>query len=128
MSEAHQNTTRKNAIVSTIAIFLSRIMGLVREQVFAFAFGAGAHFDAFIVAFRIPNLLRDLFAEGALSQSFVAIFSGKLSEGHKDDAYELANRVASFIFIVIGFWEMFIITLFRDGILIFPWLILRDGF
>ena len=48
----------------------SRILGLVREQVFATFFGAGFAMDAFIIAFRVPNLLRDLFAEGALSAAF----------------------------------------------------------
>ncbi len=65
----------KNAGVMGIAVFLSRILGLVREQVFAFFFGAGIFADAYLVAFRIPNLLRDLFAEGALSSAFVSVFS-----------------------------------------------------
>lgn len=62
------------------AVFLSRILGLVREQVFAFFFGAGFITDAFLVAFRIPNLLRDLFAEGALSSAFVTVFSRENNE------------------------------------------------
>jgi len=54
---------------------VSRIFGLVREQVFAAFFGASMVYDAFLMAFRIPNLLRDLFAEGALSAAFVTTFS-----------------------------------------------------
>ena len=61
------NTIARSAGTVSIAVFSSRILGLVREQVFAAFFGAGFAFDAFVVAFRIPNLLRDLFAEGALS-------------------------------------------------------------
>ena len=57
-----------------IATFLSRILGLVREQVMAAYFGASGITDAFLVAFRIPNLLRDLFAEGAFSSAFVPTF------------------------------------------------------
>lgn len=57
-----------------IATFLSRILGLVREQVIAFYFGASGFTDAFLVAYRIPNLLRDLFAEGAFSAAFVPSF------------------------------------------------------
>ncbi|MCH8017912.1 MAG: murein biosynthesis integral membrane protein MurJ, partial [Acidobacteria bacterium] len=57
------------------AVFLSRILGLVRDQVFAKLFGAGLYNDAWLVAFRIPNLLRDLFAEGALSAAFVPTFT-----------------------------------------------------
>jgi putative peptidoglycan lipid II flippase len=52
-----------------------RVLGLVLEQVFATFFGAGFACDAFVVAFRIPNLLRDLFGEGALSAAFVTVFS-----------------------------------------------------
>ena len=53
----------------------SRVLGLVREQVLASLFGAGNAMDAFIVAFRVPNLLRDLFAEGAMSAAFVPTFT-----------------------------------------------------
>ncbi|HRK03351.1 MAG TPA: lipid II flippase MurJ, partial [Oligoflexia bacterium] len=54
-----------------LATLCSRVFGLVREQVFAFYFGATDAADAFNIAFRIPNLLRDLFAEGAMSAAFV---------------------------------------------------------
>jgi len=59
---------RSAGAVST-AVMCSRILGLVREQVFATFFGAGFAYDSFVVAFRIPNLLRDLFGEGALSSA-----------------------------------------------------------
>lgn len=97
-----QHSTRKNTLIATSAIMGSRILGLVREQVFAFFFGAGAALDAFVVAFRIPNLLRDLFAEGALSQSFVTIFSQKLATEDNKHAYALANKVSTFIILFIG--------------------------
>ncbi len=57
------------------AVFSSRILGLIREQIFAIFFGAGFAYDAFVVAYRIPNLLRELFAEGALSSAFVTVFT-----------------------------------------------------
>lgn len=95
-------STKKNALVATTAIFGSRIFGLIREQVFAYFFGASAVLDAFIVAFRIPNLLRDLFAEGALSQSFVSVFSKKIARGEVDDAKRLARNVNGFILLVVG--------------------------
>ena len=57
---------------------LSRLLGLVREQIFALTLGAGAASDAFLAAFRIPNLLRDLFAEGALSTAFVPTYVATL--------------------------------------------------
>ena len=76
------------------ATFISRILGLVREQVTAYLFGAGNTVDAFKSAFRIPNLLRDLFAEGALSAGFVPLFSEKL----KISGREAALRFASLVF------------------------------
>ena len=66
----------RSAAVMGVATFFSRIAGLVREQTFAYLFGAGKWTDAFNVAFKIPNLLRDLFAEGAMSAAFVPTFNG----------------------------------------------------
>ena len=74
--------------------FMSRILGLVREQVFAYLFGAGNATDAFNIAFRIPNLLRDLFAEGAMSASLVPTFTRvRMKEGDRR-----AWRVAGLVF------------------------------
>lgn len=64
----------RSTIKMAFATFISRILGLVREQVMAAYFGASGMTDAFLVAFRIPNLLRDLFAEGAFSSAFVPTF------------------------------------------------------
>ena len=64
----------RSTLKMAVATFLSRILGLVREQVMAAYFGASGITDAFLVAFRIPNLLRDLFAEGAFSSAFVPTF------------------------------------------------------
>ncbi len=103
-NESRQATTsiRKNALIATLAILGSRIFGLVREQVFAIFFGASFALDAYIAAFRIPNLLRDLFAEGALSQSFVTIFSQKTAQGKDHDAYDIANTVSTFLIFFLG--------------------------
>lgn len=101
--------------MATLAIAGSRITGLVREIVFAFLFGAGPALDAFIAAFRIPNLLRDLFAEGALSTSFVSIFSQKLESHGRQEAFHLASRVFTFVLITIGIISLFGI-LFSDSI------------
>lgn len=94
-------TIKKNSVITTAAVVLSRIFGLVREQVFAFFFGAGLVQDAYLTAFRIPNLFRDLFAEGALSQSFIAVFAQKTGKNDAD-AYRLANKVFTFILCVVG--------------------------
>jgi len=81
---------------------LSRILGLVREQVMAYFFGAGLATDAFLTAFRIPNLLRDMFAEGALSAAFVPVFKEKLVTSSKEEAFRLADIVITSILIVVG--------------------------
>lgn len=83
-------------------ILVSRILGLVREQVFAFLLGAGKLSDAFIVAFRIPNLLRDLFAEGALSQAFIPVFTGIMVNESREKAYAFANKVLFLLLIILG--------------------------
>jgi len=96
-----QKLGRAAALIS-LATMLSRVLGLVREQLFAALMGASALADAFNVAFRIPNLLRDLFAEGALSQAFVPTFKAAFKNDGPDRAYLLANRVAGTLFVVIG--------------------------
>ena len=59
----------------SVAVMLSRVLGLIREVLFAGLFGGSRWMDCFYLAFKVPNLLRDLFAEGALSQAFVTTFS-----------------------------------------------------
>ena len=78
----------------------SRVLGLVREQVVATLFGASGATDAYNVAFRIPNLLRDLFAEGAMSAAFVPTFTRRLTTAGKADAYRLANSVVTTVVMV----------------------------
>src|SRR6478609_2832888 len=87
-------STRATGVVG-IAILSSRLLGLVREMVFAGLFGAGKNLDAFLMAFRLPNLLRDLFAEGALSTAFITTFSGKIAKEGDESAWRLANKVAT---------------------------------
>src|SRR5438093_12157650 len=87
-------STRATGVVG-VAILSSRILGLIREQIFAGLFGAGKLLDAFLMAFRLPNLLRDLFAEGALSTAFITTFSGKIATEGDDSAWRLANKVAT---------------------------------
>ncbi len=80
----------------------SRVLGLVREQVFAGLFGAGYTYDSFVVAFRIPNLLRDLFGEGALSAAFVTVFSAYDTNRTQEDTWRLASNVLTFILILLS--------------------------
>jgi len=92
----------RSAGVVSIAVLMSRVTGLLRESVMARMFGAGLTYDAFQLGFRIPNLTRDLFAEGALSSAFVPIFTEYLGARSKEDAIRLANLVASALIIVVG--------------------------
>lgn len=92
---------RSTAIVGS-AVLASRVLGLVREQVFAAFFGAGRELDAFVTAFRIPNLFRDLFAEGALSAAFVTTFAQKLEREGERSAWRLANLVVHALLLVVG--------------------------
>jgi putative peptidoglycan lipid II flippase len=92
----------QNAGVISLAVMASRVLGLVRDQVFAVLFGAGLQYDAFLTAFRIPNLLRDLFAEGALSAAFVTTFTQTLQSQGKQAAIRLWNRVATLIVLLIA--------------------------
>jgi putative peptidoglycan lipid II flippase len=93
--------TRAAGIIG-LAVMCSRLLGLVREQIFAALFGGGMAMDAFTAAFRIPNLLRDLFAEGALSTAFVTTFSKTIARGGDEDAWRLANKVATLTAFVLG--------------------------
>jgi putative peptidoglycan lipid II flippase len=92
----------KSITVVSLATFVSRLFGLIREQVFAFLFGAGFATDAFVAAFRIPNLLRDLFAEGALSAAFVPVFTDYLVNKDKKEAFRLGNLVINALLVVIS--------------------------
>src|SRR5471032_2797966 len=84
------------------ATLASRVLGMVRDMVFARLFGATAAMDAFNMATRIPNLLRDLFAEGAMSAAFVPTFTRHLTLRGKADAWRLGNNVLNALLIVTG--------------------------
>jgi putative peptidoglycan lipid II flippase len=116
------SVARAAGIISA-ATFLSRIMGLVREQVFASQFGAGFAVDAFQVAFRVPNLLRDLFAEGAMSAAFVPTLTKANQEGGPEAGMRLANLVINFLLVVLSGLSLI-------GILAAPWIVgaLAPGF
>jgi putative peptidoglycan lipid II flippase len=85
-----------------LATITSRILGLVRDQVVAFYFGAGDANDAFRVASRIPNLVRDLFAEGAMSAAFVPTFTRQLTLHGRERAWHLASSVINALVLVTG--------------------------
>jgi putative peptidoglycan lipid II flippase len=78
----------------------SRVLGLVRDQLLAYYFGAGHAMDAYNVAFRIPNLFRDLFAEGAMSAAFVPTFTRQLAAEGRERAWRLGNTVINALVVV----------------------------
>lgn len=84
------------------ATTVSRILGLVRDQVLAYFFGARDEMDAFRVAFKIPNLVRDLFAEGAMSAAFVPTFTRQLTLHGRERAWRLASSVINALVLVTG--------------------------
>ncbi|MBI1765396.1 MAG: murein biosynthesis integral membrane protein MurJ [Acidobacteria bacterium] len=92
----------RSASIVSVATMGSRVLGLVREQVFAAFFGAGVANDAFNIAFRIPNMLRDLFAEGALSAAFVSTFSRTLNQKGEREAWRLANLVSNGLIVILS--------------------------
>ncbi|WP_462323421.1 murein biosynthesis integral membrane protein MurJ [Desulfoplanes sp.] len=101
MSEHARRITR-NATVVAGATLLSRILGFARDLIVAFALGAGPLADAFFVAFRLPNLLRRLFAEGSLTMAFVPVFTRtRQAEGDRA-AFVLARSVQVWLLIILG--------------------------
>jgi putative peptidoglycan lipid II flippase len=102
VDERSDRLNTKAAGIIGLAVMCSRVLGLARELIFAALFGGGRALDAFTVAFRIPNLLRDLFAEGALSTAFVTTFSKTIARGGDEAAWRLANKVATMTALVLG--------------------------
>lgn len=83
------------------ATFASRIMGYIRDMVMSWAFGTSAAADAFYVAYRIPNLLRELLAEGSMSAAFIPVFSETLAKEKREDARRLANAVMARLLVIL---------------------------
>ncbi|MEP7148877.1 MAG: murein biosynthesis integral membrane protein MurJ [Acidobacteriota bacterium] len=102
LEPSKQQSVARSAGIVSIAVMFSRVLGLVREQVFAFYFGAGFLNDAFQLAFRIPNVLRDLFAEGALSAAFVKVFTDYQVNKSEKEAWRLASLVLNALAIVLS--------------------------
>jgi putative peptidoglycan lipid II flippase len=103
----------KAAGVVGAATLLSRILGYIRDAVIAWYFGAGHSSDAFIAAFRIPNLLRKLFGEGAISNAFIPVLTDYLTEDGQDEGLRLA-RSALFVMSIL------LVVLSICGILLAP--------
>jgi putative peptidoglycan lipid II flippase len=107
---------KSTAVVSAMTL-ISRLLGFIRDMVIAVTFGATGITDAFFVAFRIPNLLRRMFAEGAFAQAFVPVFTEYREQQNKDDVKDLVDHVSGMLTLILS-----AITLI--GILAAPLLIL----
>ncbi|KAA0248948.1 MAG: murein biosynthesis integral membrane protein MurJ [Candidatus Jettenia sp.] len=88
--------------VISVCTFLSRVLGLVRDMICASIFGTSMVWDAFTVAFKIPNLFRRLFGEGALSAAFIPIFTEQIEKHGKAEAWKFANIIATLLIIILG--------------------------
>jgi putative peptidoglycan lipid II flippase len=96
---SHHSTGIQTAIVA-VAIFLCRISGFIRQRIFGHYLGISDAADVFNTSFRIPNLLQNLFGEGALSSSFIPVYAKLLSEGKQKEAEAAAGAVISFLALV----------------------------
>lgn len=112
----------RSGVVVSASTFISRIFGFVRDMVVAHAFGAGSAADAFFVAFKIPNFLRRLFAEGAFSQAFVPVLSEYKTQRAPDEVKVFLDRVTGSLAAVLGLMTALgivaapvIITVFAPG-------------
>lgn len=112
-----------SALLMMIGTLISRFLGLLRESVMAFLFGASPAYDAFLIAFLVPNLLRQLLAEGALSSSFIPVFNEYLAKEGRKGAWKLLNLLLNVVLILFG-------VIIPLGYLILPYVvrILAPGF
>jgi putative peptidoglycan lipid II flippase len=94
--------TGRSALVVAIGILCSRVTGFVRQRVFAHYFGLGPEADAFLAGFRIPNLLQNLFGEGAISASFIPVYASLVARGEHRHADRVAGAVASLLALAVS--------------------------
>lgn len=119
LGEQESRSTARAFGLVTIAIFCSRILGLVREVLLNALFAGEENrkwLDCFVVAFRTPNMLRDLFAEGALSIAFVTVFTKKIKTEGDEAAWKLGRKM-----LTLGAVFMSLVALL--GVLLAPWII-----
>lgn len=120
-SVSEKGTVSRAAGVVGFFTLLSRILGLIRDMVLAALFGSGTAADAFFVAFRIPNLLRRLFAEGSLTISFIPVFTEYLAGKGRKDAFDLARVVLTLLSVIL-------VAVTLLGILFSPWIVRVQAF
>ncbi|HSS20254.1 MAG TPA: murein biosynthesis integral membrane protein MurJ [Pyrinomonadaceae bacterium] len=97
-----ESDTSRSAFFVGAGILISRLVGLVRQRVFAYYFGKSAAADAFSAAFRIPNFLQNIFGEGALSASFIPVYARLLAQEDEEEATHVANAVLGILALAIS--------------------------
>jgi putative peptidoglycan lipid II flippase len=112
---SHPSSSRSAFLVGA-GILISRILGLIRQRVFAHYFGNSAAADAFYAAFRIPNFLQNVFGEGALSASFIPVYAKLLAKGNEEEASHVANAI-------LGILSLITSAVVLLGVLAAPYLI-----
>src|SRR3954447_19400989 len=96
-SKPKEVQTGRHAAMVGAGILISRVVGLVRQRVFAYYFGDSAAADAFTAAFRIPNFLQNVFGEGALSASFIPVYAKLLAQKNEKEATRVASAVLTML-------------------------------
>jgi putative peptidoglycan lipid II flippase len=116
MTKSPSSALGRHALAAGLASMLTRLSGLFREVVFAAAFGAGMQTDAYLAAFRVPNLFRDLFAEGSMANAFVPNFARTAEEDGEASAWALANALLGATLAVIGVLTLVMIVFARTWV------------
>jgi putative peptidoglycan lipid II flippase len=99
---AKPKSVLRSAGVVSAATFVSRILGLIRDMAFAALLGAGAVMDSFVVAFRIPNLFREIFGEGAMSSAFIPVFAGEEHEKGRQAAFRFFQSILTLLTMILA--------------------------
>src|SRR3989338_2528068 len=106
---------RSASVIGAFTLF-SRILGFIRDVVIARMFGTGMYSQGFVVAFRIPNLLRDMVAEGAVNAAFVPVFSEYSARKSKEEFWHLANCLLNILLVILA-------ALTILGVVFSPWIV-----
>ena len=115
-AQSNRASPKAHALVVAVGILLSRLVGLVRDRIFAHYFGNSDAADAFRAAFRIPNFLQNLFGEGVLSASFIPVYARLNAEERHEEASQLAEAIFALLFFIT---TMLVVV----GVVATPWLI-----
>src|SRR5215475_309665 len=111
----HRHVLKAASVISALTV-VSRVLGYIRDSRIAFVLGAGTAADAYTTAYRIPNLLRRLVGEGAVSAAFIPVFTYYIVENREEDGWEFANIMLTLI-------TLFLTAVTVAGILLSPWLV-----